>query len=212
MIMKAMEAGAPMISVPAGVLKEFMTTSNSRTPTPPLSTASVAPVTNNANNAVKNKSRTPTPTDTPTPTPTPTPTDTPRPTPTGTPTPTPASTPTPALTPLLSSSLPSSPVVPENSSVTITPSRKLEALLNNKSQSESIDSEEEKENTKNKSDDKNHKEDVTISVTEGLVNGTSVKRPNTEEGGPGKPDLKKIRVFPATTNDGVKVSRYFFLK
>lgn len=203
MIMKAMEAGAPMISVPAGVLKEFMTTNKSRTPTPPLSTASVTPVTNNVNNAVKNKSRTPTPT----PATTPTPTDTPTPTPTDTPMPTPASTPTPTLTPLLSSSLPSSPVVPDYSSVTITPSRKLESLLNNKPQNES---EEERVKIKQKLDDDNdNKEDATISVAAGQVNGTSavgVKRPSTEEGGPGKPDLKKIRFFPTTANDSVKVS------
>lgn len=32
-------AGAPMISVPAGILKEFMSPANSRTPTPPLTTS-----------------------------------------------------------------------------------------------------------------------------------------------------------------------------
>ncbi|KAK3860762.1 hypothetical protein Pcinc_033196 [Petrolisthes cinctipes] len=212
MIMKAMEAGAPMISVPAGVLKEFMTTNNSRTPTPPLSTATVN---NNANNSVKNKSRTPTPTPINTPSSTPTPTDTP----TDTPNPTPASTPTPTLTPLLSSSLPSSPVVPENSSVTITPSRKLEALLNGKAQNEekeNINSEEDIVNSENKFDDKD------VSGTEALINGTSavgvkrpstealingtsavgVKRPSTED--PEEPDLKKIRFFPRDMSVTVK--------
>ncbi|KAK4298236.1 hypothetical protein Pmani_029419 [Petrolisthes manimaculis] len=207
MIMKAMEAGAPMISVPAGVLKEFMTTNNSRTPTPPLSTATVN---NNANNSVKNKSRTPTPTPINTPSSTPTPTDTP----TDTPNPTPASTPTPTLPPLLSSSLPSSPVVPENSSVTITPSRKLEALLNGKAQNEekeNINSEEEVVKSENKFDEK---EEALINGTSAVgvkrpsteaLNGSSavdVKRPRTEKAE--EPDLKKMRFFPRDMSVTVK--------
>lgn len=50
-----METGAPMISVPAGILKEFMSPTNSRTPTPP-------PVSTVGNSTITSKSSTQTPT------------------------------------------------------------------------------------------------------------------------------------------------------
>ncbi|XP_071517378.1 uncharacterized protein [Panulirus ornatus] len=175
--MKAMETGAPMISVPAGILKEFMSPANSRTPTPP-------PVTAVGNSTVTSKSSTQTLTTTSN---------------------------SVSYTSVLPSSI-------DTSSVSITPATPISttpvslSLTNGQVSKDenmvAVSESEVNQKCAENNKDSNVKENNTgnSDATESMVNGNTsgVKRTSEEAGGSRKPDLKKIRVFPPSGDDGVK--------
>nr|XP_045618274.1 activating transcription factor 7-interacting protein 1-like isoform X4 [Procambarus clarkii] len=171
--MKAMEPGAPMISVPAGVLKEFMSPTNSRTPTPPLSAAvTVSNITNKnflptLSSASNSNSRTSSPI-------------------------LPSSIDISAVTVNSVASV-STPEL--STSVALTNGQV--------SKDDSVSDSENEENKKSKTFDKKEEAPEKRSIPEVLVNGVTsgVKRTSEDEGGSEKPDLKKIRVFKPTPED-----------
>ncbi|XP_069157924.1 activating transcription factor 7-interacting protein 1 isoform X8 [Procambarus clarkii] len=179
--MKAMEPGAPMISVPAGVLKEFMSPTNSRTPTPPLSAAvTVSNITNKnflptLSSASNSNSRTSSPI-------------------------LPSSIDISAVTVNSVASV-STPEL--STSVALTNGQV--------SKDDSVSDSENEENKKSKTFDKKEEAPEKRSIPEVLVNGVTsgVKRTSEDEGGSEKPDLKKIRVFKPTPEDVHKTIKEF---
>ncbi|XP_042887617.1 activating transcription factor 7-interacting protein 1-like isoform X3 [Penaeus japonicus] len=173
--MKAMDQAAPMITVPAGVLKEFMSPANSRTPTPPA-TASVA-------NSALSKSSTPTPAASSN-----------------------SRTPSPALP---SSSETASASLHLDKSSTESPAvvSLTNGDINSDSSPQDDDSKMENDNSDTSLTESSRAVDEKASVdgaSEGVVNGTGVKRPSDEDNELKKPDLKKIRVFAPAEEDGFK--------
>lgn len=173
--MKAMDQAAPMITVPAGVLKEFMSPANSRTPTPPA-TASVT-------TSAVSKSSTPTPAASSN-----------------------SRTPSPALP--SSSETPSASLHAEKVSVD-SPARVslTNGDINSDSSTQDVDLQMESDTSDASLTESSRAVDEKTSVegaSEGIVNGTGVKRPSDEDNELKKPDLKKIRVFAPAEEDGFK--------
>ncbi|ROT85261.1 putative activating transcription factor 7-interacting protein 1 [Penaeus vannamei] len=173
--MKAMDQAAPMITVPAGVLKEFMSPANSRTPTPPA-TASVT-------TSAVSKSSTPTPAASSN-----------------------SRTPSPALP--SSSETPSASLHAEKVSVD-SPARVslTNGDINSDSSTQDVDLRMESDTSDASLTESSRAVDEKTSVegaSEGIVNGTGVKRPSDEDNELKKPDLKKIRVFAPAEEDGFK--------
>ncbi|KAK8723759.1 hypothetical protein OTU49_011532 [Cherax quadricarinatus] len=171
--MKAMEPGAPMISVPAGVLKEFMSPTNSRTPTPPPApTVSVSNIIKSLTptSTSNNNSRTSSPF-------------------------LPTSIDLSAVTVNSVSSVPTS-----EATTPISPSLTNGQLPNDSDNCENEERSKSPEICARVDASGNH------SLSEPVVNGISsgVKRTSEEEGGARKPDLKKIRVFANSVDNGLK--------
>ncbi|XP_050729495.1 mucin-5AC-like isoform X4 [Eriocheir sinensis] len=202
-------AAAPMISVPAGVLKEFIPSPNSRTPSPEVSSSTTS-TSSSTTTVTRASASSPSPSQSPSPS-------------------LAASittalqiatdniaainsngssevsaksrTPTPTLTSRTSS--PALPHLKEKTSVTIT-SAATHVHVNGKVDVKA-ENNDPMEDSKTDSNDSN-------SMVNGLAgspssspsaNTTGVKRPNDDEENV-KPDLKRIRVFPSVSEDGCK--------
>ncbi|XP_047479081.1 uncharacterized protein LOC125032114 isoform X4 [Penaeus chinensis] len=173
--MKAMDQAAPMITVPAGVLKEFMSPANSRTPTPPATasvTTSAVSKSSTPTPAASSNSRTPSPA-------------------------LPSSSETASASLHMEKSSSGSPAVVSltngdinSDSSTQDVDIRMEYDTSDTSLTESSRAVDEKTSVEG--------------ANEGVVNGTGVKRPSDEDNGLKKPDLKKIRVFAPAEEDGFK--------
>ncbi|XP_037802252.1 activating transcription factor 7-interacting protein 1-like isoform X3 [Penaeus monodon] len=173
--MKAMDQAAPMITVPAGVLKEFMSPANSRTPTPPATasvTTSAVSKSSTPTPAASSNSRTPSPA-------------------------LPSSSETASASLHMEKSSSGSPAVVSltngdinSDSSTQDVDIRMEYDTSDTSMTESSRAVDEKTSVEG--------------ANEGIVNGTGVKRPSDEDNGLKKPDLKKIRVFAPAEEDGFK--------
>ncbi|XP_063601008.1 activating transcription factor 7-interacting protein 1-like isoform X4 [Penaeus indicus] len=173
--MKAMDQAAPMITVPAGVLKEFMSPANSRTPTPPATasvTTSAVSKSSTPTPAASSNSRTPSPA-------------------------LPSSSETASASLHMEKSSSGSPVVVSltngdinSDSSTQDVDIRMEYDTSDASLTENSRAVDEKTSVEG--------------ANEGVVNGTGVKRPSDEDNSLKKPDLKKIRVFAPAEEDGFK--------
>ncbi|XP_045105755.1 activating transcription factor 7-interacting protein 1-like isoform X2 [Portunus trituberculatus] len=224
-------AGAPMISVPAGVLKEFMSPANSRTPTPPLQ-ASSSTITTSSDTTTMSPAQSPSLATTITNGP-----GTPNTTNTNngivksrTPTPTPTSR---TASPVLALPISKSSVTLRSATVPIHINGKTELKNEEEEGGEEGEGEEENKDEKNivtlkkeEVEESMDSTEVKSDTTSTMVNGTGspqlpssvssttsttpspaqvtvgMKRPSEDEGN--KPDLKKFRVVSSLNKHGFK--------